>query len=971
MINPSVTRSSWLLRLSLSLLALLLACGARAAVSDFHCTPPQLWQSDFGAPPRTPFVGDADADGYDDLLCLWPEEGCIVDVSINANGEKAIWQEQARRDFGRDGLSAACGRFTDDKGVGVLAVMGDRSIRLAHQFDPKTIAYLKDDVLGKLPEPVRKPAKMVAGDVDGDDYAEGLVVTADGAVHLIDVNAQEPARSSIKRIGRIAAGIKAITLGDFSGTGTLDLVYLDRKGQVLRCSMSSDALGRPHRIAKSKDGSELVAAHLDDDDRADLVVGTMVMWGGNPTNTSEWPELAASRPGLLAAGHIRGDKRDDLIRFQRTSDQYQANEWGTEPYSRYDTFVHFTYKEGDPDPTNCGLTLEEKKKLGLDPMKRDTSGDGLLDGWKAKGVRGIDLPALGVNPLKKNIICEITPIDFPDSELPKLREECDAIHNYYACLPTSNPDGSRGINILFIILKTQPKDVNKRSWGENGEEFHDKTHRGITHWMQVTYNAGGGQSSQMNDRGSCGYGGFYAVFIHEFGHQLGLDHSGFWSNWGPTYKSLMNYTYSYANPLLYSNGKFRDVVLRQNDLSEVLPYRLKYVNFLGGGPYHFKLKEDGLNTLIDWNRNGVFGEEHVRGRISDGYSIDWGNTTEAGTTMVAPLVVSCQKDLLLFYGAEKETAADGKKPVALMMKQNKGHETFGDAVEVDTGLTGDPRAAVDDKTVWLFYPTQNGTLYRELNRSGNRWQWGEAKLLPGSAGKQVDACFFHGKLYVFIWSDAKTPVEFSVMSESGWSEPKSLGVLSNVPVAAGVDSIKDQILLATAQDQEKRTNRWQIRYFAKEADGSLVEKQMRWTMGEKGWARGDTQPNIIFETGKDAGPEGRIHLVFGGARDGNTIAGIWLVEEIADKTIDDGWVLKRYGNEWVNSLNGPTATWFENDIVIAYRWYGETGWNHDNDLHVNWHGLGVNDLPLGDFDDISFIDKIGVQHSILRAGTKQ
>jgi len=965
----SVTRTLGLLWLSLPLFASPFVCDASA---DFHCTPPQLWQTDFAAPPRIPCIGDADADGYDDLLCLWPVGG-IADISLNARGEKAVFHTQARTDFGTGGLGAACGRFTACKGAGLMTVLPDGSVRLASETDESRNHFRRDDNLGKLPGKPKPPVKMTAGDVDGDGYDEAIVLDATGRVFLIDVEGQAPPKAVMGMIGRVAPGTIAIATGDFEGTGKAVLVYQDRKGVVRTSVISAAGLGKSRRLVNTRPGSDLVAANLDDDNRSDLVVGTTVFWGGNPKNSTEWSELAASGPGILAAGHIRGDRRHDLVRFRRTSDQYEQPPLGEEPYSKYDVFVHFTYRAGDPDPTNCGLTLEEKKRLGLDPMRRDTSGDGLLDGWKVKGTRGLNLPALGVNPLKKNIVCEITPIGFPDSELPKLRAECDSISAYYASLPTRNPDGSRGINVLFIILENQPGEVAKISWGENGEKFHDKTHRGVTHWIQVSYSSGGGQSSQMGDRGGCGWHAFYATFIHEFGHQLGLDHNGFWSGWSPTYKSLMNYSYSYHHPISYSRGILRGLVLRQDDLSEVLPYKIKYVRFLGDGPYKFKLKEDGDNTLIDWNRNGVFDKERVKARITDSYSVDTGPTLEGGLTVTAPLVTACgKKDLLLFYGKEKEAGADGKKPVALMMASFKPVDQFGDAEEIDpAGITGDPRAASDGKSVWLFYATENGTLYRQVVKVGDKWRALEAKLMPDTVGTQVEPCFFNGKLHVFLWSSRDKDIEYTILSNGVWSERKSLGVISNVPVGAGVDTVKNQIILACAKDDGEWPNRWDLRYFAADASGTLTQTQMRRTMGDKGWARGDTQPNIIFETGKDAGPEGRIHMIFGSARNAEKIGGIWVVEEIGDKSIDGGWVLKRHGNEWVNSLNGPTATWFNDDIVTAYRWYGDAGINRDNDLHVNFHCLGINHEPMGDFDDITFIDTVGVQHSVLRAQTKQ
>src|SRR5207247_419587 len=113
----------------------------------------------------------------------------------------------------------------------------------------------------------------------------------------------------------------------------------------------------------------------------------------------------------------------------------------------------------------------------------------------------------------------------------------------------------------------------------------------------------------------------------EFGHQLGLDHTGHQNPaWCPVYPSLMNYAYSYQlngkpDEIGYSDGRLASVVLNERGLSEILPLPMEKVAFLSGPPYRYRLKpsDDGKSTLVDWNWNGVFGEKSVSADINYGY----------------------------------------------------------------------------------------------------------------------------------------------------------------------------------------------------------------------------------------------------------------------------------------------------------------------------------------------------------------
>ena len=93
----------------------------------------------------------------------------------------------------------------------------------------------------------------------------------------------------------------------------------------------------------------------------------------------------------------------------------------------------------------------------------------------------------------------------------------------------------------------------------------------------------------------------------------------------------------------------------------------------------------------------------------------------------------------------------------------------------------------------------------------------------------------------------------------------------------------------------------------------------------------------------------------------------YVAMSIADKTVQEGWLVKRYYDEWTQSRSAPAAAWFGGDIIWAYRWVGGDGPTDDN-LHVGYKGLGIQSEPFGDFDDLGFVRGFGVQHSLLSLG---
>ena len=283
-------------------------------------------------------------------------------------------------------------------------------------------------------------------------------------------------------------------------------------------------------------------------------------------------------PCIWAAGDVDKDGDDDLFQFR----------FGKEAHTNNDVLMYRTISPGEVDSDHDGLTNDEEAKLGSDPYKPDTSGDGILDGWKVNGYRGLDLKAMGCDPRHMDLICLIS--RFEEVKEDFVKDTFEKVKAYYRSLPVKNVDGTTGwtLHPIFLPEVTGSRDDTKKPWWENRDHFLPSKWKGIVHWMQIT-GGGGGQADELGDGGGCGGGGMalYATFIHEFGHQIGLSHNGFpWTTRDgcPVYPSLMNYPYSYTlngdiHNIGYSDGRLAKMVLNESDLDEVLPLPYEKVKF--------------------------------------------------------------------------------------------------------------------------------------------------------------------------------------------------------------------------------------------------------------------------------------------------------------------------------------------------------------------------------------------------------
>jgi hypothetical protein len=324
--------------------------------------------------------------------------------------------------------------------------------------------------------------------------------------------------------------------------------------------------------------------------------------------------------------------------------------------------------DGDTLPdcaeTNTGKFVD-LSNTGTDPTQADTDHDGMKDGEELLGtLDGLDLPALGVSPLRRDLLVEYNWFD--DGE------ECGAhshaptagmlerVRAAYAAAPLSNPDGSTGIHIVQDAgqggalsggnVVTGYGAVLPGSFDATYDQIRsanfDSRRQGYFHFVLLAHRYNGGSNSS-------GYGEIVGddaivtlncvhsdsnvarTVLHELGHNLGLDHGGFEAcNGKPNYNSLMNYRYQFAglDAACRAAGDGSSEGYSRGDRLPIDEARIDEIQGVCGQP------------AIDWNANGHV-ESGIALDLNPGFADscggtdlsqiedfdDWGHITLLGT----------------------------------------------------------------------------------------------------------------------------------------------------------------------------------------------------------------------------------------------------------------------------------------------------------------------------------------------------
>jgi hypothetical protein len=236
--------------------------------------------------------------------------------------------------------------------------------------------------------------------------------------------------------------------------------------------------------------------------------------------------------------------------------------------------------DGDrlPDSAETGTGVYvSPSNTGTSPTNPDTDADGIPDGDEVLGTTaGLNLPAMGLNPLRKNILLEY---DWFDDALDCAQHShrpnaalLARVNTAFANAPVSNPDGTHGITMIHDYGQggafTGGNFISDADGIVDGFGTEYNTYKtanfaanrvGYFHYVIMPH--------QYTDRSNFSSGLAFIVgsdmivslycansdenvgntIMHELGHNLGLDHGGFEGvNYKPNYNSVMNYAYQFS-----------------------------------------------------------------------------------------------------------------------------------------------------------------------------------------------------------------------------------------------------------------------------------------------------------------------------------------------------------------------------------------------------------------------------------------
>ena len=231
----------------------------------------------------------------------------------------------------------------------------------------------------------------------------------------------------------------------------------------------------------------------------------------------------------------------------------------------------------DAAETNTGIYIDSSN-TGTDPNNPDTDGDGIKDGDEVLGtLAGLDLPAMGTNPLRKDLLLEYDWFDDSnDCAAHTHRPSAAAIasaNTAFSNSPVTNPGITAGVNLISDYGQggaftggNMISDADGVIAGGVGSADYTAykaanfaaNRNGYFHYVLLPhrYGTSSGSSGQAEVYGDdlivslqcfTSDSNVAHTILHEVGHNLNLRHGGNENcNYKPNYNSVMNYKYQFA-----------------------------------------------------------------------------------------------------------------------------------------------------------------------------------------------------------------------------------------------------------------------------------------------------------------------------------------------------------------------------------------------------------------------------------------
>ena len=666
----------------------------------------------------------------------------------------------------------------------------------------------------------------------------------------------------------------------------------------------------------------------------------------------------------------------------------------SDPFLAHDTLIHFSSLEGD----------QHKGYIS-------SSGDGLLDDWKTGRVRpgGLDLKSIGCRVGRHDVIVEVERFDSVNFDL--LKAEVDITARAFAQAHVPNPDGSRGIALHVIYPEPTPRsrvdDIRRRMFAD----YPPRQRRGVVHTMFCgdPRNPGFGAATIMS-----GVGAFTTndvildVMTHEFGHELGLNHDGYQPHNCPIYPSLMSYTYQdklngRAELKQLSSGALGSILLDERRLSERLPVPIERVRFLANEPYFYQLRPADGSTLVDWNWNGVFGEEGVVADINYSHFTDIGRRRyELGASETAPHwqpwatgqrsdCCSSPAACVAIRPALPRTPPPLPRTSALSVRVHSSSKRGRVRTATATVSGGQPRR-------WLRRTASSATRLRcrVAARSGSltprrpgfacgRWHSdvrrtrppGSRAPVPIEQSNRADPSLstLGDGLALFLWRRAgpagrRAPTAPQATGLEMGPELE-LPIDSVVPVAAVAGpkrGLLPTVWVASIGGPDPHHPRAVIHHYASEGGG-----RAGFSRSGRTWSTARS-PGALWPS--SGAPEhgleaGRIYVFAGGRywveNRIEAVATPWAEQTVSINVRNgprNGWLHRRYYSPGeFDSRSAPGVCWFRDDIAYANRRHSSRPDQNDR-LLLGFTATGAFDT-MTDFNDFAFIAEIGLSHSLM------
>ena len=590
--------------------------------------------------------------------------------------------------------------------------------------------------------------------------------------------------------------------------------------------------------------------------------------------------------------------------------------------------------------------------VAMPPFAADRDNDGLPDDWETGPGR-----AYGCDPKHADLI--VYAVQRTDLTA-QVNATIQRAIEFYANLDVRNPDGTRGIH-LFVIRG--PKITGTDSYADLKGKYLPRNLLGRAHFHVFSTDPGGQTCEECQASISGVQSQGWQSFVHELGHQLGLTHEGRgFKVQSPMHASVMNYAYlatfnGSEDGIRYSDGQFASLKMKETDLDETVPFPAAALEFLTRAPYRFSIRPAGNRTEVDWNRNGVFGETHVRADINYAGGTYLGDRIDVDTSTTAPAGAYHGDTFYVAHGV-----APQGRPRTVVLRKWLGDGKWGPRIATGLANTiGDPSFVVQSDLLWVASATTSGIAIVALRPRGDGATVDASlgAMLPDRPARLVTLAVLDGRLVLFARLATNGHVTYRVWngSGSGWSDEADTGLVSKRAPAAVWNPIAHQAVIVTIRDGNV-PNRLiaNVRGFV---NGRLDEAgPMDWIGGARGGTATQARPAVLFDTTRDAGPDGRLYAYYmaGGAHDS-----AYFSMQIADRTFNDGWLERVAYDEWSTTASAPAAAISpKGDIAYCYRQEG------DGMVKCAFHGSGVESGEMGDVDELAYIRAHGLRESIAR-----